>query len=61
MCEAGYAFERDDLDCEWGMPAAEDDRLESPVVVNGNSAVGLGVLSAGIGLVAMYPITPATS
>jgi 2-oxoglutarate/2-oxoacid ferredoxin oxidoreductase subunit alpha len=31
------------------------------VVINGNTAAGLGVMAAGIELVAMYPITPATS
>jgi 2-oxoglutarate ferredoxin oxidoreductase subunit alpha len=29
--------------------------------MNGNQAVGLGILAAGIDVVAMYPITPATS
>lgn len=31
------------------------------LVMNGNQAVGLGILAAGMELVAMYPITPATS
>jgi len=31
------------------------------VVMNGNQALGLGVMAAGIETVAMYPITPATS
>jgi 2-oxoglutarate/2-oxoacid ferredoxin oxidoreductase subunit alpha len=31
------------------------------IVTNGNQAVGLGVMAAGIELVSMYPITPATS
>ncbi|MFH1469036.1 MAG: 2-oxoacid:acceptor oxidoreductase subunit alpha [Pseudomonadota bacterium] len=31
------------------------------IVMNGNEAVGLGVMAAGIEMVAMYPITPATS
>ena len=35
--------------------------MESAVVINGNTAAGLGVMAAGIELVAMYPITPATS
>ena len=33
----------------------------SMVVMNGNQALGLGVMAAGIETVAMYPITPATS
>ena len=31
------------------------------VVMNGNQAVGLGVMASGMDLVSMYPITPATS
>ncbi len=31
------------------------------VVMDGNQALGLGVMAAGIEMVAMYPITPATS
>jgi 2-oxoglutarate/2-oxoacid ferredoxin oxidoreductase subunit alpha len=38
--------------------AVQDRQL---VVMNGNQALGLGVLAAGIEVVSMYPITPATS
>ena len=61
LFDAGYAFARDNINYEFEIPAAEEDRLESPVVINGNTAVGLGVMAAGIELVSMYPITPATS
>jgi 2-oxoglutarate ferredoxin oxidoreductase subunit alpha len=61
LFDAGYAFARDNLDYEFEIPTTEEDRLESPVVINGNTAAGLGVMAAGIEMVAMYPITPATS
>ncbi|MCG8370018.1 MAG: 2-oxoacid:acceptor oxidoreductase subunit alpha [Proteobacteria bacterium] len=61
LFDAGYAFARDELDYEYEIPSADDERLASAIVVNGNQAVGLGVMAAGIELVAMYPITPATS
>jgi 2-oxoglutarate ferredoxin oxidoreductase subunit alpha len=61
LFDAGYAFARENLDYAFEIPTTEEDRLESPVVINGNTAAGLGVMAAGIDLVAMYPITPATS
>lgn len=61
LFDAGYAFARDNLDYEFEIPADEEYRMESAVVINGNTAVGLGVMAAGIEMVAMYPITPATS
>ncbi len=61
LFDAGYAFARDNIDYQFRIETAEEDRLDSAVVMNGNQAAGLGVMAAGIELVAMYPITPATS
>ena len=61
LFDAGYAFAGENLDYRFRIDTAEEDRLESAIVVNGNTAAGLGVMAAGIELVAMYPITPATS
>jgi sulfopyruvate decarboxylase TPP-binding subunit len=43
----------------WQVPAARGG--EPLVVMDGNQALGLGILAAGMEVVAMYPITPATS
>jgi len=61
LFDAGYAFARDNIDYKFEIYSAKEDRLGSAIVVNGNTAAGLGVMAAGIDLVAMYPITPATS
>ena len=61
LFDAGYAFTRDNIDYVYEIPSADDERLESAIVVNGNQAVGLGVMASGMEMVAMYPITPPTS
>jgi 2-oxoglutarate ferredoxin oxidoreductase subunit alpha len=61
LFDAGYAFARDNIDYQYSITTAPEDRLESVAVMNGNQAAGLGVMAAGIEMVAMYPITPATS
>ena len=61
LFDAGYAFARDNIDYQYSITTAPEDRLASAVVMNGNQAVGLGVMASGIELVSMYPITPATS
>ncbi len=59
LFEAGLAFADAHVEQRYEVPPAPD-RGEL-LVVNGNQAVGLGVMAAGIEVVSMYPITPATS
>jgi 2-oxoglutarate ferredoxin oxidoreductase subunit alpha len=59
LFEAGYAWAGDNLDIRFEIPAAEIS--ETQVVVNGNTAVALGIVASGMDVCAMYPITPATS
>ncbi len=59
LVRAGYQYAAEQIDLAFEIPAVE--RSEPQVVMNGNQAVGLGILAAGIEVVAMYPITPATS
>jgi 2-oxoglutarate ferredoxin oxidoreductase subunit alpha len=61
LLTAGYMFARENIDYQYEITTADEDRLESAIVLNGNQASGLGVMAAGMDLVAMYPITPATS
>ena len=59
LVRGGYEYARNQLDLRFEVPAWPN--TEPLVVMNGNQAVGLGVMAAGMEVVAMYPITPATS
>jgi 2-oxoglutarate/2-oxoacid ferredoxin oxidoreductase subunit alpha len=56
---AGYAWAERNLDFKYVIPARRS--AEPQIVVNGNTALALGVLASGMDICAMYPITPATS
>ena len=59
LLDAGHAWAEAHLDFKYRIPA---QRLsQAQVVVNGNTALALGVLASGMEICAMYPITPATS
>jgi 2-oxoglutarate ferredoxin oxidoreductase subunit alpha len=60
LIQAGQAFARAELsDLAFEIPSW--DVKEPQVVMNGNQAAGVGIMAAGMEMVAMYPITPATS
>jgi len=59
LLESGHRWARDNLDFCFAIPATR--ATEPQVVVNGNTALALGVLASGMEICAMYPITPATS
>jgi 2-oxoglutarate ferredoxin oxidoreductase subunit alpha len=59
LLEAGYAWAEANLDFKYKIPGVKT--TEPQIVVNGNTAIALGVLASGMDICAMYPITPATS
>jgi 2-oxoglutarate ferredoxin oxidoreductase subunit alpha len=59
LLEAGFQWAEKHLDFKYSIPATR--ATEPQIVVNGNTALALGVLASGMELCAMYPITPATS
>jgi 2-oxoglutarate ferredoxin oxidoreductase subunit alpha len=59
LLEAGYAWAEQNLEFGYRLPAVR--ATEPQLVINGNTAVALGVLASGMDICAMYPITPATS
>jgi 2-oxoglutarate ferredoxin oxidoreductase subunit alpha len=59
LIRRGQQFASAHVPHAWDVPAQPTTRPQ--LVMNGNQAIGLGILAAGIETVAMYPITPATS
>ncbi|NVO16689.1 MAG: 2-oxoacid:acceptor oxidoreductase subunit alpha [Rhodoplanes sp.] len=59
LLEAGAGWAEANLDVKYRIPAVR--AKEAQIVVNGNTAIALGVLASGMEICAMYPITPATS
>jgi 2-oxoglutarate ferredoxin oxidoreductase subunit alpha len=59
ILEDGYGWGLENLDQRFEVPARPSS--EPMVVMNGNAAIGLGCMAAGIEVCSMYPITPATS
>ena len=59
LFEAGWIWAADNLDFRFAIPAVKAEKPQ--LVINGNTALALGVLASGMEICAMYPITPATS
>lgn len=59
LLDAGYHWAEEHLELRYVIPAPGVSQAQ--VVMNGNTAVALGTVAAGMDVCAMYPITPATS
>ena len=59
LLDAGQAFAGQHLTERYVVPRWDND--QPLIVMNGNEAMGLGVMCAGMEMISMYPITPATS
>jgi 2-oxoglutarate ferredoxin oxidoreductase subunit alpha len=59
LLDLGWRWAEENLDFRIRVPARPVE--SAMVVMNGNQAVALGAVAAGMELAAMYPITPATS
>ncbi|UCC26151.1 MAG: 2-oxoacid:acceptor oxidoreductase subunit alpha [Gemmatimonadales bacterium] len=59
LLDLGYEWASQNLGFRVQVPTMEAER--DMVVMNGNEAIALGAVAAGMELAAMYPITPATS
>ncbi|NNF35823.1 MAG: 2-oxoacid:acceptor oxidoreductase subunit alpha [Saprospiraceae bacterium] len=59
LLHAGYKWAQENMSMHFRIPSMNVDYDQ--IVMNGNEALSLGVMAAGIELCSMYPITPATS
>jgi 2-oxoglutarate ferredoxin oxidoreductase subunit alpha len=59
LLDAGHQWARENLDLHFKIPGSPTKKTQ--IVVNGNTALALGIMASGMEVCAMYPITPATS
>jgi 2-oxoglutarate/2-oxoacid ferredoxin oxidoreductase subunit alpha len=59
LLELGMRWAEENLDFRFEVPPTPTD--QPMVVMNGNEAIALGAIASGMTMLAMYPITPATS
>jgi len=57
----GYDYARENFPCPLPMRVERMNETEGQIVIDGNSAAGLGCMYAGATVGAWYPITPSTS
>jgi 2-oxoglutarate ferredoxin oxidoreductase subunit alpha len=59
--ELGHQYARSKLDCPLGIRVEPRDQVGDKVLLDGNTALGLGAIYGGATVAAWYPITPSTS
>ena len=59
--ELGHQYARDNFDCPMGIRVKTSDQVGDKILVDGNTALGLGAVYGGATVAAWYPITPSTS
>jgi 2-oxoglutarate ferredoxin oxidoreductase subunit alpha len=59
--ELGHQYARSNIDCPIGIRVATSDNVGDKILLDGNTALGLGAVYGGASVAAWYPITPSTS
>jgi len=59
--ELGHQYAEENFDCPIGIRVKAADKVGDKILIDGNTALGLGALYGGASVVAWYPITPSTS
>ncbi|HSC76048.1 MAG TPA: 2-oxoacid:acceptor oxidoreductase subunit alpha [Pseudomonadales bacterium] len=59
--ELGYQYAKDHFQCPLGLRVKRCDKVGDRILMDGNTACGLGAVYGGATVAAWYPITPSTS
>lgn len=59
--ELGHQYARDNFDCPISLQLKSSDKTTSKILIDGNTAVGLGCVYGGATIASWYPLTPSTS
>ncbi len=59
--ELGHQYARSNLECPIGIRVEKRDEVGDKILLDGNTALGLGAIYGGATVAAWYPITPSTS
>lgn len=59
--ELGYQYASENFDCPIGIRLRKSDKVGDNILLDGNTALGLGAIYGGATVAAWYPITPSTS
>lgn len=59
--ELGYQYAKDNFPCPLGLRLKRCDKVGDRILMDGNTACGLGAVYGGATVAAWYPITPSTS
>ncbi len=59
--ELGHQYARENFECPIGIRVETADKVGDKILLDGNTALGLGAIYGGATVAAWYPITPSTS
>lgn len=59
--ELGYQYAKEHFECPLGLRLKPCDKVGDRILIDGNTAVGIGAVYGGATVAAWYPITPSTS
>jgi 2-oxoglutarate ferredoxin oxidoreductase subunit alpha len=59
--ELGHQYAKDNFECPIGIRVKSTDKVGDKILLDGNTALGLGAIYGGATVAAWYPITPSTS